>query len=57
MVISGEAHPAVAIAAQGLGGEEGGAGNISQGTGFFAFVFRAERLGGVLDDEEAVIFV
>ena len=54
-VVIGEAHSAVAVAAQRFGGEEGGAGNIGQGTGLFAFVFRPEGLGGVLDDEKTVL--
>jgi len=53
--VVGEAHPPVAVAAQGLGREEGGAGDIGQGAGFFAFVFRAEGLCRIFDDEEAVI--
>ena len=54
MIVVREAHPSVAITAQGLGREERGAGDLSEGAGFFAFVVAAEGLGGILDDLKAV---
>ena len=50
MVVVREAHPPVAVTAQGLGGEEGGAGDVAEGAGLSPFVLAAEGLGGVLDD-------
>lgn len=44
---------AVTIAAQGLGREEGGGGDMAEGAGLFPVVGGAEALGRVLDEEEA----
>ncbi len=54
VVVVREAHPPVAVTAEGLGGEEGGAGDVAEGAGLSSFVLAAEGLGGVLDDREAV---
>ena len=51
LVVIGEAHSAVAVAAQRFGGEEGGAGNVGQGSCPFTLVHGAEVLGGIFDDE------
>jgi len=50
-VVVGEAHAAVAVAAQGLGREKGGAGDVCQGAGLFTAVTGTEGLGSVFDDE------
>ncbi len=54
MVVVREAHPAVAVTAEGLRGKEGGAGDRAEGTGLSPLVFAAEGLGGVLDDGDDV---
>ena len=45
---------AVAIAAQRLGGEEGGGGNIAEGAALFPLVGCAGALSGVLDQQQSV---
>ena len=55
-LVIGEHRPAVAIAAQGLGREKGGAGDLPKAAGFGPAVFRPESLGGVFDHEQAVFF-
>ena len=55
VVIVGEEGTAVAIAAEGLGGEEGGGGDVAKRTGTTAVDGTAEALGTVLEDEEAML--
>ena len=54
--VVGEDHAAVAVAAQWLGREKTGGGDLGQGAGFFAVLAGAEALGGVFQDEQ-VVFV
>ena len=55
-IVIREHRAAVAVAAQGFGREEGGGGDASEGAGLFPVIFRAEALGGVLDEGKAVLF-
>jgi hypothetical protein len=50
--IVGEAHAPVAVAAERLGREKGGAADLREGAGPAPVQLRAEGLGRVLDDEE-----
>ena len=49
-IVIGEDGAAIAIAAQGLGREEGGGGNIAEGAALAALIGCAEGLGGVLNE-------
>ena len=51
LVVVGEKCAAVAIAAQGLGREEGGGADVSERTGSFAVDAAAEALGAVFDTD------
>jgi hypothetical protein len=53
-VVVREAHPPIAVAAEGFCREEGGAGDLAEGAGLFPLVHAAEGLGCVLDDRQAV---
>ena len=54
-IVIGEDGTAVAVAAQGLGREERGGGDGAEGAALAALIGRAEGLGGVLDENEAVL--
>ena len=54
-IVIGEDGTAVAVAAQGLGREKRGGGDISEGATLTALIRRAKGLGGVLDENEAVL--
>ena len=54
-IVIGEYGTAVAVAAQGLGREERGGGDVAEGAALAALIGRAEGLGCVLDENEAVL--
>ena len=54
--VAGHDHAGVAIGAQVLGRIEAEAADAAQAAGALALVFRADRLGGVLDDRQIVPF-
>src|SRR3990172_3622103 len=53
-IVIGEDGAAIAVATQGLAGEEAGAANGAQVAALSAFVFSAEALGGVFYDRQLV---
>ena len=55
VVIVGEEGSAIAIAAEGLGGEEGGGGDVAERTRTTAVDGSSEALSTVLEDEEVVL--
>ena len=55
LIVIGKHRAAVAVATKGLCGEKRGGGDASEGAGLFPVIFRAEALGRILDESEAVL--
>ena len=55
LVVVGEDGSSVAVAAEGLGGEEGGGGDVAEAAGYLVADTAAEALGAVFEHIEAVL--
>ncbi len=56
LIVVGEDGTAVAIAAEGLGGEEGGGGDVAETAGYFVADAASKALGSVFEHIEIMPF-